>query len=359
MDYGLCLGLFDEKKGPFSLFNNGIPDAVSTDIVTKGILMHGSLGSLGNHNKIENETVLSFPSADLAAFLFVSMHPYYSANEEFPFVVAFTAPLKYQFQLYRDSEELRKMAEEIETTVIDLIRRTKDINLTREKLSKIALLRSSPTMEEPSNLVRLAEEVIFNPISILKKNIKKNLDQAIYGMIVGECIAVSCKNIEKARTIMNALKVFSPHRKLKILELFSGEKVFDQKSYDIIAILPDQLPKNFKGIHIDLERSKTTGGKKSKYCLALIEELLRIENRGPKLLDLLANRRINWLLMSAASLTQISGPESVAAVNAIIQKIDRDSLYLIAKFLENKNPAAYSYLTKQASIRGRVFKSIF
>ena len=75
---------------------------------------------------------------------------------------------------------------------------------------------------------------------------------------------------------------------------------------------------------------------------------------------MLAERRINWLIMSAASLTQVENIETQKrAINDLMKKIDRDSIYLIGKILEQKNSLLYKQILSQFSLKARIFKAIF
>ena len=370
--YGIVLGLFDHKEGPYRAFARNISQDKAKNIIIKGTIIQGSLDL---SKESQGESILSFPSDEMASFLFLSSQPYRSNEEELPLIIAFTIHIKSQFQLYRDAIELRKIANIIKDEMLAVlvkVNERKKIEISLRMLMNgyfsdeiiEQLLEPNIVLKHKQNSSNaIIKKLVSNfpPLTTLTQLIEKNLDQAVFGLIIGIPVAVISLDPNLIEYIFQAVEYFVPHRKIRkslnTNDLLTKNPIID---YDLVGTTSNNKPllKNF--IIIDLDKRKVFGGRKNKYCEKLIHDLVDAEIRSPKLPTMLAKRRIEWLIMSASSITQIQTPEQQKlAVDELIQKMDRDSLFIIAKFLEDKNPVIFHHITRNFSLRNRLLKSLF
>ncbi|MFW9930072.1 MAG: hypothetical protein ACFFD1_11825, partial [Candidatus Thorarchaeota archaeon] len=285
-------------------------------------------------------------------------------------IIGLIIPLKDQMILYKDIANLQLIVKTIKTTMLSVFSKESDFEKLR---TKIVNFMSSTYTDSWMNQVftkKDEKQIKSNKnkknkdkesIALLKTLVKKNLDQAIYGLVLGVPIIVVGNDPDVIRLVMNTLTIFTPHRDLSIFQDIGLLPQNNEQDYDLIGTFPNYMPKNKKNfIIVNLEKSKVYGGKRNTYCEQLIDELAEAEKKSDKLLKILANRRINWLFTSAASITQVEDSEKQKqAINNLIKKMDRDSIYLIAKILEENNKLLYKHLLSRFSIKARLFKSIF
>ena len=372
-DYGICIGMAGGEVNTNLLFERNIDSNTALHIIKKGNVVHGGLNL---SNQVEGESIISFPSVNSSGFLFITRQIVDKHNKEIPIIIAITTSLKDQVVLYKNINELKRITKTIKTSLLGLFNQEKNeekikvlINNLMNKTFTESWMNHNLTQKsvsEPKSTLNkknsLQEKTTTNSIHLLQSMIKKNLDQAIYAIIVGNPVIVIGKNSEILKLVIDTLSIFSPHRNLVLNEVLGFfPKSMDIESYDLIGIYPEYKPKRRKNyVFVDLEKSKIQGGKKNNYCIQLIDELLEAEKKSKKLLNMLAERRINWLIMSAASLTQVENIETQKrAINDLMKKIDRDSIYLIGKILEQKNSLLYKQILSQFSLKARIFKAIF
>ena len=372
-DYGICIGMVGGEVSTNLLFERNLDSNSAFHIIKKGNVVHGGLNL---SNQVEGESIISFPSVNSSGFLFITRQIVDKYNKEIPIIIAITTSLKDQVILYKNINELKRITKTIKTSLLDLFTQEKNnekikvlinnlMNTTftdswmNHVLTQKSIIESKVSVNKKSVQ---QEKIASNSIHLLQSMLKKNLDQAIYAIIVGNPVVVIGKNSEMIKLVIDTLSIFSPHRNLILNEVIGFfPKSMDIESYDLIGIYPEYKPKRRKNyVFIDLEKSKIQGGKKNNFCIQLIKELSEAEKKSKKLLNMLAERRINWLIMSAASLTQVESKESQKkAINDLMKKIDRDSIYLIGKILEQKNSLLYKQILSQFSLKARIFKALF
>jgi hypothetical protein len=370
-DFGICIGVIGEKNKAIILYKRNIENNSAIHIINKGNVIQGSLNL---SNQIEGESIISFPSVNTSGYLFITRHLSDSLGRGIPLVIAITTSLKAQVVLYKNINELKLITKTIKASLLKFYKP----NEGEEKIKVIIdnLLNSTYTESwmnqifvtnmkiQPKTVIKKKTKTPEKArnIALLQKLIKKNLDQVVYSLVVGNPVVVIGKNAEILKFIIETLSLFAPHRNLRINDVIGFfPKPMSSESYDLIGIYPEYKPKKIKDqITVDLERSKVQGGKKNKYCENLLKELEEAEKKSEKLFILLIERRINWLMMSAASLTQVEDlNKQKTAINDLMKKLDRDSIYLIGKILEQKNSLVYKQILNQFSLKSRLFKALF
>jgi hypothetical protein len=370
-DFGICIGVIGEKNKANILYERNVANNSAIHIINKGNVVQGSLNL---SNQIEGESIISFPSVNTSGYLFITRHLSDSLGRGIPFVIAITTSLKNQVMLYKNINELKLITKTIKASLLKLhnpregeekikviVKNLMNSTYTESWMNQIfgtnIKIQQKATMKKKKQIQEKSRN-----IAQLQHLIKKNLDQVVYSLVVGNPVVIIGKNAEILKFIVETLSLFTPHRNLRINDVIGFfPKPMSSESYDLIGIYPEYKPKKRKDqVTVDLEKSKVQGGKKNKYCESLLKELEGAEKKSEKLFTLLIERRINWLLMSAASLTQVEDlNKQKIAINDLMKKLDRDSIYLIGKILEQKNSLVYKQILNRFSLKSRLFKALF
>jgi len=372
--YGLIVGLNDLDNRAHEVFSRHIE---STD-TKRSIIVQGAIiqETLDLAQKSEGESILSFPSGNIAAFLFLSIKNYNGSRTRYPLTIAFTLPVQDQFRLYREALALRKLAKVIRGELLPYLTtysRFKDISsdIKRVMTTKFSEGRVQEILNPAKSLLGIedisAEKIVTGlaPLAMLNNLVPKNLDQAVYALIIGLPVAVVGVDQASIHIVMQAFETFTPLRKIKRL-LQTGEipGIIDYGIFDLIGFTAESIAKSRSKLKsfvvVDLNKGSVQRGRKNKYCEKIITDLVDAEAKSDKLLKLLSKRRIDWLLMNASALTLEGNDNNQKVVAAdLIKKIDRDTLYLIAKILESKNSVVFKHILKKNSLRARIFKALF
>ena len=363
MNYGLVLGLFDLKIGPYPVYLRDVSKDVASKVVIKGTIFQGSLQT----SQTSGESIISFPTQEISAYIYLYLLEI--DKTEFPILIAFVSDIKEQSDIYRDADQLRSIASLIKEDILKIKDYPHNSNLSHEienimetKYDKDYL---NSFFSNTRKLTQIADQngssdYQIRPLNLISKMVKKNLDQVIYGLITGVPIIIFGKDSQLIKLTSKTFELVTPHRNLKTTLVENINNIEDSIAlYDLIGTTkPVKANKSF--ILIDLEKGNIKGGRKNKYCEHMFTDLVEAENENPKLLEMLANRRINWLLTSVSVLIQVEDEKSQKdAIKKLSDKVDRDSLYLIAKLVENKNPLMFKHIISNYSLKTRFFKSIF
>lgn len=361
MSYGVVLGLFDFKLGPYPVYFRDVTKDVASKVVIKGTIFQGSL----QMSQSSGESIISFPSQSVSAYIYLYLLE--DNGKELPILIAFITDIKDQSSLYKDAEDLRSISNAIKDEIINLKNFEKNEGLVSE-ISKI-MDNKFTTNYVDKTLIKKSQEIPehnqsivyqIKPLNLLSRMVKKNLDQAIYGLIIGIPIVIYGKDVHLIKLTINTFEAITPHRTLKTnLVTAKIDNNNDITMFDIIGTSNSlKTDKNF--ILIDLEKGKIKGGRKNNYCENMLVDLLEAEEKNPVLLQMLAKRRINWLLTSVSTIIQLEDEKTQKdTIKNLTSKMDRDSLYLVAKLIEEKNPLMFKHILNSFNFRMRFFKSIF
>jgi hypothetical protein len=363
MDYGIVIGLFDFKVGPYAVFFRDVTKDVASKIVIKGTIFQGSLQTSSS----SGESIISFPSQLASAYIYLFLQE--ENGKEFPILIAFITDIKDQSSLYRDAEELRR----ISTSIINEITSVKDFSSNSNLPKEILNIMESKYNQNLLNSILFRnihvtqndqqfslDDFQIKPLNLISLMIKKNLDQVIYGLIIGIPIVIHGKDLQLIKLTIKTFELISPHRKLKTSLIYEDESIEREiQKLDIIGTTTS-VKANKYYILIDLEKGIIKGGRKNNYCEKMLNDLVEAEEKNTILLQMLANRRINWLLTFVSTLTQVENEKAQKdAIKGLTNKLDRDSLFLIAKLVEEKNPLIFKHIINSTNFRTRFFKSIF
>lgn len=371
MDYGLVVGLNDLNNRPHEVFSRQAKPSTAKNIVIQGAIIQESLDIA---QEIEGESILSFPSDDTAGFLYLSLNPFEKIRAKYPLTIAFTIDIKDQFQLYREAVDLRKLAKVIRNHLIPSLKNYTSFEKAAADIKQIMITKFSEhrikEIMNPAESLLSIENISADkftsglaPFTLLTELIQKNLDQAIYALIVGLPVAIIGQDTANVQIVMKAFETLVPHRKLqKMFQTSDIPGKFNYSVFDLVG-MDDQARKKAKlksFVLVDLDNGRVQGGRKNTYCEKIINDLVDAETKSDKLSNLLIQRRIDWLLMCGAALTQSNeGQKQKLAADQLVKKIDRDTIYLIAKILESKNATIFRHLLKKYSLRARIFKALF
>lgn len=362
MSYGFVIGLFDFKIGPYPVYFRNVSKDVASKIVIKGTIFQGSLQT----TQSSGESIISFPSQSISAYIYLFLQ--IIDGKEFPILVAFVTNIKDQSSLYRDAEDLRSISNQIKDEIMNL----QNYESSRTLSQDIETIMESKFTESYLNdifnqNIKQLEKMDFHnndiqikPLGLVSHIVKKNFDQVLYGLIIGEPIVIRGNDDQIIKLMIDTFALITPHRKIRSIILQNNKKAEDYTAlYDIVGTTY-QIKANKSFILIDLEKGKIKGGRKNRYCEQMWTDLVEAEKRNTKLLQMLANRRVNWLLTSVSAITKGEDEETQKdTIKSLTQKIDRDSLYLIAKLIEEKNPMMFKHIISSYNLRSRFFKSIF
>lgn len=363
MDYGIVLGLFDFKVGPYPVYFRNVSKDIASKIVIKGTIFQGSLQT----TQSSGESIISFPSQLVSAYIYLYLQE--DIEREFPILIAFVTDIKDQSSLYHDASELREISDSIKEDILSINNYLTNPNLNSE-IENLLLTKYTQTvfdsMLHKANIVSQLQNTSetgdyqLKPLNLLNHMVKKNLDQVIYGLIAGIPIVIHGKDQQLVKLTINSFETITSHRKLRTAIINDEQDIgSSSRLYDIVGtIKPVKANKTF--ILLDLEKGKVKGGRKNSYCEKMFNDLLEAEEIGPMLLQMLSKRRINWLLTSVSTLIQVEDEKSQKdAVKKLTNTMDRDSLYLIAKLVEEQNPIMFKYIVNSYNFRTRLFKAIF
>ncbi|MCF2144770.1 MAG: hypothetical protein K9W42_13815 [Candidatus Heimdallarchaeota archaeon] len=110
----LCVGTFDDKKGPQPVYSYGVSSKTAKKIVLKVMLGAFSFRDKEYHKPAQNETILTFQEEDLVAFsTFFETDCNTCRGKKKPFSLSALFPLAEQKRLYRYAGNLSMLLKKL------------------------------------------------------------------------------------------------------------------------------------------------------------------------------------------------------------------------------------------------------
>lgn len=371
---GISVIGFHTNIGPYAMYAYNIDIEHAQNIGLKSMLIQGSMAS----DMHKGESILSFPSLNLAIFITMNYAEYKEGVEKYPVIIGFSTDLKYQFLLYKYAVNLSHAGKQIFQVVCDYLNQKQSTDMhelkkglpsfitkliTKDWVSSITTFRLEDGVQKSAapDPEPTIQESYLRDLKMVNQIIKKNFHHAIFDIIVGEQVVVVSEDKYVAQSIINALSLFAPHRDLNIIPWVDSEESYHQmeKNWDIIGV-PEALSSTFKKYdRVSVKKSKVFGGRSNVWCQKLLEEVLENEGKKFKLLQLLIKRRIDWILVNVSSLMKVIETEDDQAIESVTTKLDKESLFMVSYILETLNPIAFRFFQDKYSLRSRIFRGLF
>ena len=186
-------------------------------------------------------------------------------------------------------------------------------------------------------------EIDIQNISIpfIFKMVEKDVGKLILALFLGMRIVVTGDKV-MTKTMIDSLKIFSPHRNLK--KIYWTEQVSNSLS-DVIGVPPNLANIFIDSVIIDLEKGKVSGINDSKYFDDISEKIKNLNaNRALKVIT----EKFDFLINKLEKLIDFSNDSNIVDedLEKYTENLNIDILDVLERFLIRNNPRSIKRIKK-------------
>ncbi|MFX0094324.1 MAG: hypothetical protein ACFFBD_21480 [Candidatus Hodarchaeota archaeon] len=347
MDYGMCI-VIGTEEALFVPFKYNIDDNI-VSIISSRIM---TTVDLFQKEYSEGESIVAFPEINtLTFFHYFEIKPKDKDSVSSPAVVIFTTNIENRLQTHQNIGKLSNIAKAIIKNIWGVIERQK---VSKEKSvrdffnkafsSEVLNALFSQEIQLLTELTTIATRVPPN-LDLWVNFANRGIDRIIFALLLNKPIAFLVENREQAERHLANVNLFRSTNKPLISEwtsLYDNQVEIQFGPIELKESLPPSII-----IFNDLTK-KIEGGKPSKFCLELFQDL--IDQELEEVLKVLQKVHIGLSSASETLLSQITAlldqqQDDSAQLNSLKliieefkQKISEKELQMIDAFMHKINP---------------------
>ena len=331
----ICFATFDDSIGPISAYQKNLDETIASEIAVK--VMIGSL-SLHTDNKQElcGESIIPFNKLNKIAFSYlftISAPKLRGGQRSCSLIVLMNA--KDQLQMYRMAPILSTQCKKISSLIKERYVFGKSIpNLIKHKIDSLLDIQSFKVEIEEfyaARKITISKSETKGSMEFLNKIVKKDLDKAILGILLGKTVIVTGDQVMTEIAIAS-LEIFSPHKELR--KVFWTNQIVEA---DIIGTKKNLAKAYDDAIVVDLSKGKVSGGESNKFCKDLISSLKGIEEH---MVEDRVNEKIGEIITSATILAELAMKREVtkSEISAVAPQFNSEKMGIIIVIAKSMNP---------------------
>ncbi|MBD3192074.1 MAG: hypothetical protein GF308_15615 [Candidatus Heimdallarchaeota archaeon] len=351
LDISVCFAAFDDKMGPISIYHNGIAQSLASEVAVKVMI-----GSLSLHNNegvkdITGESIIPFTKQSKIAFSYFFTIPASGLRggvRSCALIVLMDAD--NQLQMYRSAPVLSIQCRRISKLIGERYTFDKPLsNTLKKKIDSLMNIQDFKLEIEEfyaARKITISKSKKKGSLKFLDKIIKKDLDKAIFAILLGKKVVVTGDEV-MAEIAIASLEMFSPHKELR--KVYWTNQIVEA---DLIGTKRNLAKAYEDAVIVDLEKGKILGGSSSGFCKNLLSKLKGLNHR--EVINII-HSEINAIISSATLLADLSMKKQVGEkeISAAAKQLNSEKIGIIRVIAKEMNPPFTEKIDKLATILAR------
>ena len=349
-EIAVCFASFDDNIGPISVYHKNLDDKIANEIAVK--VMIGTL-SLHTDSSSEmcGESIIPFNKLNKIAFsyFFTIPAPKLRGGQRSCSLVILMS-LNEQLQMYRLAPFLSTQCKKVSGLIKAKYTFGKSLSNTLkqgiESLLDVQTYKVEIEEFYAARKITITKSNKKGSFKFLNKIIKKDLDKAIFAILIGKTVVVTGDEVMTELAIAS-LEIFSPHKELK--KVFWTNQIV---SADLIGT-PKNIAKAYEdAVIVDLEKGRVFSGESNKFCKELVHSLKNLDERS---IEQKVNQKITEIVTSASILAELAMRKEVSKsdISTIAPLFNSEKMSIVISIAKSMNPIFSKKITVLAPIIAR------
>lgn len=336
LDISVCFAAFDDKMGPISIYHNGITKNLADEVAVKVMV-----GSLSLHNNegvkdITGESIIPFTKQNKIAFsyFFTIPAPHLRGRVRSCALIVLMDE-DQQLQMYRSAPVLSIQCKRISKLIGERYTFNKPLsNGIKKKIDRLMNIHDFKLEIEEfyaARKITISKSKKKGSLKFLERLIKKDLDKAIFAILLGKKIVVTGDEV-MAEVAIASLEMFSPHKELR--KVYWTNQIVEA---DLIGTRRNLAKAYEDAVIIDMEKGKVLGGSSSKFCKNLLSKLKGLNDR--QVISLI-HSEVNVIISSATLLADLAMKRQIGKkeISKAAKQFNSEKMGIIKVIAKEMNP---------------------